>query len=162
MGGPGGERVVMFDALCKHVLVPLLLRAGLAVIFIDQGLELVRPENDWGASWASKAWARQNLPLPEPLQGSVSQMAVAWGELAGGVALALGFLTRLAALGLAAVMAGGAYTVYLTYGPDLRNHGYEYNFAVLVLCAAVFLLGGGALAVDRVFRRRRWSRIGRG
>jgi putative oxidoreductase len=99
-------------------------------------------------------------------------MLVAWGELVGGIALAFGFLTRLAAFGIALIMAGAIWTVHGKNGfamanPegfvkvdgdrtlfDLGKSGYEYNFVLLVICAAVILLGGGTLAVDRIFRLR--------
>ena len=89
------------------------------------------------------------------------QALVAWGELLGGAALAVGFLTRLAALGIIAIMAGAIATVHWEQGFALHAvegpagpmpAGFEYNFALIVMCLAVVLLGGGTLAVDRVFR----------
>jgi putative oxidoreductase len=150
----------MLDALCKNTLVPLILRAGLAVIFIYHGLQLASADNEWGAAWATNAAKNKNEPVAEPLQSSVTQMAVAWGQLIGGIAMALGFLTRLAALGLAVIMVGAVRIVHWPNGfPLLKgneyNGGYEYNFAIIVMCAAVFLLGGGTLAVDRIWRVRR-------
>src|SRR5262249_40647327 len=100
---------------------------------------------------AGAAWARQ-MPEPPP---AVAQMAVAWGELIGGIALALGFLTRLAALGIAVIMGGAIYNVTGSKGFSLLQGGYEYNFAILVMCLALILSGGGAWAVDRWFRLRR-------
>lgn len=88
-------------------------------------------------------------------QPEAVQMAVAWGELLGGIGMALGFLTRLAALGLAAIMVGAVATVHWPHGFGLQQGGYEYNFAILVICAAIFLMGPGPLAVDRFFRFRR-------
>ena len=82
------------------------------------------------------------------------QMAVAWGELVGGIALGLGLLTRLAALGIAAIMAGAIVTVHGEHGFALPM-GFEYNFAILVLCAAVIIGGPGKLAMDSVFFRKR-------
>src|SRR5262245_46873619 len=84
---------VMFEVFAKNTLVPLLLRAGLAVIFLYHGLHKVGRE-------AGMAWAGEGLP-------GWQQVLVAWGELLGGVALAVGFLTRTASLGLMVIMAGG-------------------------------------------------------
>jgi putative oxidoreductase len=89
--------------------------------------------------------------LPAPVQ-----LAVAWGELVGGLALLLGFLTRIAAAGLAIIMIGAIATVTGENGFPLLNEagkwngGFEYNFALLVLCAGAMLAGGGPLAVDRL------------
>jgi putative oxidoreductase len=134
----------MFDHVAKNTLVPLILRLGLAAIFIYHGMEKVRGEgNELGAAWMKGEGARP----------AIVQMLVAWGELIGGLALALGFLTRFAAAGIAVIMAGAIYTVHGQHGFSLPK-GYEYNFAILVLCAGVILLGGGTLAVDRIFRLR--------
>jgi putative oxidoreductase len=145
----------MFRALCQGTLVPLILRAGLAVIFIYHGLGKVNQDTEWGAAWATKMYEAQKQPVPDYISSRATQLAVGWGELLGGIAMALGFLTRVAALGIAAIMAGAIYNVTGPNGFDLMNHGYEYNFAILVMCAAVFLLGGGTVAVDRVFRLKR-------
>jgi putative oxidoreductase len=136
----------MFTNFSKNVVVPLLLRLALAAIFIYHGLDLVGgPDNDWGAGWNK----RPDAP-PAPVQ-----LAVAWGELVGGIALALGFLTRLAALGIIAIMAGAIATVHWPNGFDIRKGGFEYNVAIIVMCLCLVLGGPGPLAVDRVFRFRR-------
>ena len=136
----------MFDAVAKNTIVPLILRLGLAAVFIFHGSGKVHPDNGWGATWANK--------MPEP-PTKPEQIAVAWGELIGGIALAAGFLTRLAALGIALIMAGAIYTTTGKNGFDSLQHGYEYNFLIIVICIALILMGGGTLAVDRVFRLRR-------
>src|ERR1051326_6925750 len=86
----------MFSYLAREMLVPLILRLTLAVIFILHGLSKINSGTDWGARWykADNATA------------AGLQIAVAYGELLGGIALAFGFLTPLAALGIIAVMAG--------------------------------------------------------
>jgi putative oxidoreductase len=132
----------MFDAFCKNTLVPLILRAGLAAVFIFHGLDLVSKEG--GTAWD------EHLGLSKP-----EQAAVAWGQLIGGIAVAIGFLTRLAALGLAVIMGGAIAQVHWEHGFDIRDHGWEYNYVILVVCAALILMGGGSLAVDRFFRMRR-------
>jgi putative oxidoreductase len=133
----------MWTEVLHRWVVPLLLRLGLAAIFLYHGLDLVG-NHAWGTNWDP------NLPVP-------AQAAVAWGELLGGLAMLLGFLTRPAAVGLAIIMAGAIATVHWEHGFDIQKGGWEYNFAILVLCAAVFLMGGGVLAADRLFvlRRRR-------
>jgi putative oxidoreductase len=135
----------MFDHMAKNTLVPLILRLGLATIFIFHGQQKVFGEgNELGFGWMKGENARP----------AIVQMLVAWGELVGGIALAIGFLTRLAAIGIAIIMAGAIYTVHGQHGFSLGKGGYEYNFAILIMCAAVVLLGGGTLAADRIFRVR--------
>jgi putative oxidoreductase len=136
----------MISIFLRTVLVPLLLRAGLAAVFIYHGWQLVGgPEHEFGAAWMKKPDA-----MPAPLQ-----MAVAWGELLGGVAMALGFLTRLAALGLIVIMSGAIATVHWAKGFDITTGGFEYNFLIIMVCLCLVLGGPGPFAVDRVFRLRR-------
>jgi putative oxidoreductase len=136
----------MLTTFSKNVLVPLLLRLALAAIFIYHGLDLVGSEgNQWGANWMKAADAP-----PAPVQ-----LAVAWGQLLGGVALAVGFLTRLAAIGIIAIMLGAIALVHWQYGFDNRQRGFEYNFAIIVMASCLVLGGPGPIAVDRVFRFRR-------
>jgi putative oxidoreductase len=133
----------MFDAFVKNTLAPLLLRLCLAAVFIFHGMALVR--EDWGTNWHKPTDNGAALPMP-------AQAAVAWGQLLGGVAMVLGLLTRLAALGLAAIMAGAIATVHWPHGFDIREGGCEYNVALIVMCVVLMLTGGGKLAADRMFR----------
>jgi putative oxidoreductase len=133
----------MFSVFAKNVIVPLLLRLGLAAVFIFHGYSKISGEGV-GARW---------MPGPDPLP-SILQLAVAWGELLGGLAVAVGFLTRLAALGLIAIMAGAVATVHGAHGFDLSQGGFEYNFVLIIMCVCLVLGGPGPLAVDRIFRLR--------
>jgi putative oxidoreductase len=136
----------MFTAFCKNALVPVLLRLALATIFIFHGLSMVGGEGtEWGAHWK----APPDAP-PAPVQ-----LAVAWGELIGGIALAVGFLTRLASLGIIAIMAGAIATVHWPHGFDIQKGGFEYNFALISMCLCLVLGGPGPFAVDRFFRFKR-------
>jgi len=123
------------DKLARYALAPLVLRLGLAVVFIFHGMQKVQAQDKWGTGW-------------HPEMAAAMQAAVAWGELLGGVAMAIGFLTRLAALGLIAIMAGAIVTVHGEHGFALKNGGYEYNFALIVIATGVVLLGSGVLGLD--------------
>jgi uncharacterized membrane protein YphA (DoxX/SURF4 family) len=109
---------------------------------------------EWEAKLRAE-YSRTNLEVPATLGHASTQLAVAWGELAGGVAMLLGFMTRLAALGLIVIQAGAVYTVTAFRGFSVTEGGYEYNLALLAMCAAVFLTGGGIISLDRILRRRR-------
>src|SRR2546430_1093004 len=104
----------MFDAVAKNTVAPLVLRLALAAIFIYHGYMLV--SKDWGRD----ALAGSGQPVPV-------QVAVAWGQLIGGIAMLVGFLTRLAALGLIVIMGGAIALVHWEHGFSIQNHGYEYN-----------------------------------
>lgn len=136
----------MFTNFSKNAIVPALLRLALAVIFIYHGLDLVGGESKgWGARW----YTGENAPA------APVQLAVAWGELIGGIALAAGFLTRLAALGIMVIMIGAIAAVHWPHGFDIQKHGFEYNFTIIVICLCLILGGPGPCAVDRFFRFKR-------
>jgi putative oxidoreductase len=135
----------MLSNFCRNVLNPLVLRFALAAIFIYHGLDKIGgADKEWGAAW---------MPGDNALP-AVTQLAVAWGELLGGVAVLLGFLTRLAALGLIALMAGAIATVHGAHGFALP-HGYEYNVAIIAMGLCLVLGGPGPVAVDRIFHLKR-------
>jgi len=138
----------MFEALTYKTLAPLILRLGLAVIFIFHGLQKVNADTNWGTAWGGE--------MPTAMQ-----VAVAYGELVGGIALFFGFLTRLAALGIAVIMGGAIALVHGQHGFNLRvpddpnAMGFEYNFALIVMCLALIVAGGGILSLDWLLFRRR-------
>src|SRR5215207_2294492 len=90
----------------------------------------------------------------------------AWGsiifELVGGVLLIVGALTRLVGLGvLIEQILIIAYTNWYKWPPALLNAdgayqgGYEYNVAIGLLGLLLFVMGGGAVSIDRLFRRKK-------
>jgi uncharacterized membrane protein YphA (DoxX/SURF4 family) len=101
------------------------------------------------------SYARDASAPPEALTAwHWTQYAVAWGELVGGIALLVGILTRLAALGLIVIQVGAVWTVTGLHGFSVtRGGGYEYNLALIAMCLALVIMGGGTWAVDRFFRR---------
>ena len=134
---------MMLESVAVRVFVPILLRFALAAVFIYHGLGKVSPEANYGVSWGDK------MPNPPP---KLIQLLVAWGEVLGGAACALGILTRFAALGLAAIMVGAIVTVHATKGFGLEGGGYEYNLVLIVVCLSLALLGAGTLSLDRVIK----------
>ena len=143
-----------FDRLAKNLLAPLLLRLALAAVFIFHAMGKLGSAHDWGTNW-------------NPSLSPVVQALVAWGEFLGGVALAIGFLSRLAALGLIVIMAGAIVTVQGQHGfglhsaPEIKPEqtvpplGYEFNVVLIVMCACVVLLGSGVLGLDYWLKPRK-------
>jgi putative oxidoreductase len=77
-------------------------------------------------------------------------------EFAGGVALALGFLSRLAGIALFGDMVMAMITVTWATGINSQSTppGYQLNLALAVLALVVALLGSGRFSVDAVMERR--------
>src|SRR5262245_34408489 len=90
--------------------------------------------------------------IPDILQVPAVQAAVAWGELACGIGLALGLLTRLAALGIIIIQAGAIYLVTFArgYGPGgFGLVGFDNNILIVVGCLTLLFLGGGEFSMNR-------------
>ena len=76
-------------------------------------------------------------------------------EFFGGLGLIFGALTRVAAFGIASVMAVAATTVHAQHGffmnwaGSQKGEGFEYHLLALAMAVALMLRGAGALSVDR-------------
>ena len=91
------------------------------------------------------------------MQGAVTKMGapmpmltgplVALLEFFGGLALIVGLLTRLAALGLAIDMLGAVLIVHLAGGFFLPT-GYEFALLLMAASLTVAVAGPGAFPVD--------------
>jgi len=76
----------------------------------------------------------------------------ALAEFGGGVLLALGLLTPLAAVAIAGSMIIAIVTVHLPRGFWVTKGGYEYNLVVLAVMAALSLTGAGTYSLDQLLR----------
>ncbi|WP_333773475.1 DoxX family protein [Streptomyces sp. IBSBF 3136] len=72
-------------------------------------------------------------------------------ELLGGLGLALGLLTPLAAAALIGVMINAMATVTGAHGLWESEGGVEYSVCIAVVALAIAAIGPGRLAVDRFF-----------
>jgi putative oxidoreductase len=131
-------------------IAPLCLRLALGAIFFLHGaqkLALLDP----GRSLAATQAALQNFATKLSAMGLEPAMALAWAaalaEFLGGVFVALGLATRLAAAAIAAVMVVAIWKVHLPNGL-IGPGGFEYNVVVIAACAALIVTGGGSLSLD--------------
>jgi putative oxidoreductase len=75
-------------------------------------------------------------------------------EFFGGIGLILGFLTRIAALGIAVNMMVAILLVHMANGPFMnwagnqKGEGYEYHLLTLALAIPLMVRGAGAFSVD--------------
>ena len=75
-------------------------------------------------------------------------LAAGLAETGGGVLLAIGFLTPLAAALVASVMLVAAVLVHWKNGFFITSGGYEYNLVIGVAALSVAFTGPGALSID--------------
>ena len=117
----------------------LLFRIVLGILFINVGyLKIQHPTTWMGPEGFAAFW----------------QLLAAIAEFVGGIALTLGFLTRIAAFGIACTMAVAAYVMKFTYGlpiVSLKDCNAYYVNLLLLLTALVFMVNGpGRFSVDRL------------
>ena len=115
------------------------------------GLRLVM-----GTAFVFHGWPKIQNPFgwmgPEAAMPGFLVALAAVAEFGGGLGLIVGFATRLAALGIAAVMTVAIFSVHVPQGDPFVGNGpgpsYELA-AVYLACAVVFLLlGPGRYALD--------------
>ena len=100
--------------------------------------------------------------------GAFSKMMPTWlavavivVELVSSIALILGFLTRLGAIGITAVMVGAIALVHAPNGFFMnwyglqRGEGFEYHLLAIALAIVLLVMGGGRASIDRLLVRRR-------
>lgn len=89
--------------------------------------------------------------------GKVFAVIGGLSELLGGLGLAAGLLTPLAAAAVIGVMINAMATVTAAHGLWVTDGGVEYNVGIAVVALGIAAIGPGRLAVDRFFR---WGRGG--
>jgi len=141
----------MYETFSVRVLVPVLLRFALAVVFVYHGMEKVRGDEQHNTKIGSHWMQAHGVPDDQALPAAL-QLAVAFGELVGGLALALGLLTRYAAVGIIMIMAGAIATVHGSKGFGMQAGGFEYNFVIIIVATCLVLIGGGTFALDRILK----------
>ncbi|MCH8023130.1 MAG: DoxX family protein [Candidatus Marinimicrobia bacterium] len=119
----------------------LALRIALAAIFIYHG---------------SQKWAMWKMSPSEQMPAGMLNMMkfLSIVEPLGGVAVAVGFLTQPAALGLGIIMLGAINTkvrvMKVPFAPQDKT-GWEMDLILLAACIALFFAGAGSIALDRLW-----------
>lgn len=80
-------------------------------------------------------------------------IAVGLVEVIGGAFIAIGFLTRPAAVAAAITTATAAIYVHLPHGFYVDDDGVEFSAMWAVILLMIAIRGGGALSVDRLLGR---------
>ena len=134
-------------------LALLIARLGLAAILILHGW--IRWQGP-GQGVQKQIDYLSQFGIPYPATAAWGAITV---EIIGGLFLAVGALTPLAALAvLVEQILIIAYTNWYK-GPDLLNSdgtyagGYEYNVALGLIAMLLMVFGAGRISVDRLFRR---------
>ena len=97
---------------------------------------------------AAEGIAAHGLPFP-----LFFAYAVVGTEFFSAAFMAVGFLTRLAALTIVIQMAVITFVWQWPNGYFWTARGYEYPLLWMLLCLAIFFRGGGRYSVDRLIGR---------
>ena len=134
-------------------LALLIARLGLAAILILHGW--IRWQGP-GQGVQKQIDYLSQFGIPYPATAAWGAITV---EIVGGLLLAVGALTPIAALAvLVEQILIIAYTNWYK-GPDLLNSdgsyagGYEYNVTLGLIAMLLMVFGAGRISVDRLFRR---------
>ncbi|MBI4243962.1 MAG: DoxX family protein [Planctomycetes bacterium] len=123
---------------------PLFLRIALAAIFIYHGSQKLFGIFD-GPGIKGTASMFSYLGL-EP----ATILAIMTGvvEFAGGICCLVGIFTRIAVVALTGIMFIAIVYVHGKNGFNLMNGGFEYNFAIICMCASLMISGAGPMSID--------------
>ena len=132
-----------------------ILRLVLGVVFFAHGAQkMLGWFGGFGFS-GTMGFFTGTMHIPAPL----AFLAIA-AEFFGSLGLILGFLTRIAALGIATNMIVAVFTVHFANGFFMnwtgaqKGEGFEYHLLVLAIAAFLVIRGAGAWSVDRVIANR--------
>ncbi|ALQ09175.1 MULTISPECIES: DoxX family protein [Pseudoalteromonas] len=75
-------------------------------------------------------------------------------EFFGGIALAIGLLTRPAAVVSGFTMLIAIFSVHISNGLFMANNGYEYALTLLVVTVVLAIQGAGSFSLDNVLVKK--------
>lgn len=140
-------RLLMTAPTARQIDVGLaVLRIAVGIIFLAHGGQKLF---QFGFGGVTGAFAQMGIPFP-----GLTGPLVALVEFLGGVALVVGFATRIAALFLAVDMLGAMLFVHLAGGFFLPA-GVEFALVLFAANLAIFFMGPGDYSLDHTISRRR-------
>ena len=126
-----------------------ILRVLLGVVFFAHGAQkMLGWFGGYGFS-GTMGFFTGMMHIPAPL----AFLAIA-AEFFGGLGLILGFLTRIAAFGIAVNMlvaitaVHGAFGFFMNWTGAQKGEGFEYHLLVLAITAFLMIRGAGAFSID--------------
>jgi putative oxidoreductase len=128
-----------------------VLRVILGFLFAAHGWQKF---NEWTIAGTQAAFTQMGVPV-----ANVAAPLVAGLELAGGLALILGVLTRVVAALLAVNMLGALFMVHASAGVFADKGGYELVLLLGAAALALALTGAGRVSVDRLLFGRKGSKL---
>jgi putative oxidoreductase len=126
----------------------LIARLFLGVVILPHGLQkLLGMFGGYGFSGTVDFFVSSGIP-------AAVAFLIIIGESFGAVGLIIGFLSRLAALGIALIMLGAILLVHIPHGffmnwfGNKQGEGFEFHLLAIGLALVVLIKGGGKWSVD--------------
>jgi putative oxidoreductase len=134
-----------------HDAATTILRLVLGVIFFAHGAQKMLGWFGGYGFTGTMGFFTGMMHIPAPL----AFLAIA-AEFFGGLGLILGFLTRIAALGIfsnmvvAVAMVHHQYGLFMNWSGTQKGEGFEYHLLVLAITVFLMIRGAGAFSLDRL------------
>jgi putative oxidoreductase len=127
------------------------IRVISGVVFFAHGAQKV-------LGWFGGAGLKQTLRTMHEFVGMPVPLAfvAVMSEFPGGLGLMVGFLSRVAALGICVTMLSAIAMVHWRFGlflnwfGDCKDNGFEYHLLAIGLAVAIVVRGAGAFSPDRL------------
>ena len=131
-----------------------VLRLVLGAVMFTHGAQLMLGWwGGYGFSATTHGFEQSGIPAV------FAFLAIA-AEFFGAIGLILGLCGRVAAFGIACVMAvaivkvHAANGLFMNWAGQQKGEGFEYHLLVLAMAAAIMIAGSGAWSVDRALSRK--------
>jgi len=121
-----------------------LMRLAVGAFLIPHGMQKLFGAYGGNIANTAAGFAKAGIEPALPLAYTVGCI-----EFFGGILIAIGLLTRVAAAAVVIMMTVAVVKVHLGNGFFWNNRGFEYPALWGILAFAIFLRGGGAMSVDR-------------
>lgn len=127
-----------------------VLRVALGIVMLPHALQKTLGLFGGSGIGGTIQFFNQALGIP-PVLGVLVIVA----ETLGSLGLIPGFVGRLAAAGIAAIMLGAVYLIhwdvgfFMNWNGTQSGEGFEYHILALALAFAVMVKGSGAWSLDR-------------
>lgn len=131
-----------------------LARLVLGIVYFLHGSQKVLGWFGGYGFHATMMFFTHNMHIP----ALFAMLAIA-AEFLGGLGLIVGFLSRIAAFGIAVDMLVAILTVHLPNGIFMnwagtqKGEGFEFHLLAIVLCIVIMVKGAGAISVDRALTK---------
>ena len=131
-----------------------LLRLVLGVVFFAHGAQKALGWFGGFGFMGTMGFFTQKLNIPAPF----AALAIA-AEFLGGMGLLLGFLSRIAAFGIACNMAVAVYMIHRHFGFFAnwtglqKGEGFEFHILAVAIALFIMIKGAGPLSLDRALSK---------